>query len=143
MVAIIRSWVQANQGSVKINRVRYYLDSTCDPTLENIHGPDCTWAKETPTNSTTESEPTNKPGTATEGSTSASTDKPTKPSAATPGIDPKNPEPQGRTGNNGGGDGTNTGQVAGILLGGVITGLLATLIIILLFYLYWKYRKQS
>ena len=137
VVAIMGAWVQTNKGSVKIDRLRYYLDPTCDPTLENIHGPDCPVA-ETPTDGATDNTTTtDKPVTSTP-STEDSITPPTKPD-----IDPKDPQSERRTGDDNGGDGVTTGQVAGILLGGVITGLLATLIIIILFILCWKYRKQS
>ncbi|CAI8009492.1 hypothetical protein GBAR_LOCUS6357, partial [Geodia barretti] len=53
------------------------------------------------------------------------------------------PQSERCTGDDNGGDGATAGQVSGILLGGIIAGLFTTLIIIILFFLCWKYRKQS
>ncbi|CAI8015120.1 hypothetical protein GBAR_LOCUS9414 [Geodia barretti] len=106
MVAIMGAWVQTNKGSVQIDRLRYYLDPTCDPTLENIHGPDCQVAQ-TPTDGTTVTtggstvttdnttthETTNKPVTSdtSKPSTEDSTTQPITPPTK-PGIDPKDPQ---------------------------------------------------
>ena len=58
VAAIIGAWVKADKGSVKVNQLRYHLDPTCDPTLENIHGPDCVFVEPTtemPTSNATNS----------------------------------------------------------------------------------------
>ena len=90
------------------------MDPTCDPTLENIHGPDCVFE---------------------EGMTPPTKD---------PKVDANKGETGERTGDGGDSSSEDrSGEVAGILLGGVIAGLLATLIVVIVVLLYQRHKAQQ
>ena len=157
VAAIIGAWVKADKGSVKINHLRLHLDPACDPTLENIHGPDCRVDEPTAEATTNTDEPLM---VETRVVTGASATVPTN----TPTLKPTNPPPTtkepettkkpdsetnkesvkgaGNRGSSGGNDGNGAGPglVVGILLGCVIACLLTALVVIIILILYHRYK---
>ena len=99
-------------GSVKIDESRYNLDPTCDPNLENIHGPDCVFE-----------EPTTKPT-----------------SRGTEGVTQKVVRDEGGGSSNGGASAADVvGILLGSLVLGLLIALVAAVFVIIAFW--WKKHR--
>ena len=48
LVALIQSWVQGGQASVRVQSARYEVDNSCNAFLDNIHALDCGTSKQSP-----------------------------------------------------------------------------------------------
>ena len=120
LVALIQSWVQSGQASVRVGSSRFHVDASCDAALDNIHALDCDTQPLTPP---TKPPPTKPPS------------EETKPSEVTPSTEPFIRDDSS--------DGTKSAQVGGIILGGIIAGiLLALLVLFIVIVILWKKKTK-